>query len=264
LRVDGDLSGDQKYLRAALTNQYNVILVFGAAAFAAALASWLPVIAGLLGEAGWLFIGPRLETFRRRTDARIARADNAKVIDALAPEYAQRVASVENDAAEIESLCATRVDLAADQKQEVVRRVRPAVQTFLSVCATHQRLRRVASQAPIKELSAELSALLQSLSSETDLGVRASLRRAVNVAERRIKQFEANESAARSLELALQTLQHSLAMLKEGAAGLSTGAELCAELDAATAQLSRAAALEAERETESGGSRMSALPPALN
>jgi hypothetical protein len=261
--VDGDLAGDQKYLRAALTNQYNVILVLGAGAFAVALASWLPVIVGLVGEAGWLFIGPRLRAFRRHTDALIARADNAKVIDGLAPEYAQRVASVERDAAEIEALCAGRVDLTREQKHEVVRRLRPAVQTFLGVCVTGQRLRRVIVQAPVNELQAEISALLQSLSTETDLGIRASLRRALSVAERRIKQFESNESAARSLELALSTLQRSLAMLKEGAAGLSTGPELCAELDAATSQLFRASTLEAD-DGDTGGPRMSVLPPALN
>jgi hypothetical protein len=258
--VDGD--GDQKYLRAALTNQYNVILTLGAAAFAVAFASWVPALMGLVGEAGWLFIGPRLAAFRRHTDAVIARADDAKVIDGLPPEYAQRVASVEKDATEIRSLCATRVDLTVQQKYEVTRRLRPAVQAFVGLCVTAQRLRRVIQQAPVSELQAEISALHQSLATETDLGVRASLRRALSVAERRIKQLEGNETAARSLELALVTLQRSLAMSKEGAAGLSTGAELCAELDAATAQLSRAAALEAEREMDVGGPRMSALPPA--
>jgi hypothetical protein len=53
-------------------------------------------------------------------------------------------------------------------------------------------------------------------------------------------------------------------MLKEGAAGLSSGPEICADVDAATLQLSRAAALEAEHEMDLGGGRMSALPPALN
>lgn len=77
-----------------------------------------------------------------------------------------------------------------------------------------------------------------------------------------MKQFEGNESAARSLELALATLQKSLTMLKEGAAGLSTGPELCVELDAAASQLSRAAAIEAEREMALDGVRMSILPPA--
>lgn len=262
--MDAELDEDRRYLRAALTNQYNVILVLGALAFAVALASWLPLIMALVGEAVWLFIGPRLEAFRQSADALSARADAAKAIESLGPEYAQRVAGVEADAREIETLCNSRHDLGAEQKQEVARRLRPAVQAFLNVCAVQQRLRSLAARAPIHEITAEVASLHQSLATETDLGVRASLRRALNVAERRIKQFEGNEAAARSLELALQTLQKSLAMLKEGAAGLSSGPEICAELDAATMQLSRAAAVEAEREMEFGAGRMSALPPALN
>lgn len=262
--MEGSFSADRRYLRAALTNQYNVILTLGAVAFAIALASWLPVMVALLAEAAWLLIGPRLEEFRRRTDARIARADNARAARALSAEYAQRVARVEADAAEIESLCAGRVDLTSEQKREVARRLPFAVQAFVGVCIAHQRLRLGASQAPINELQTEVSTLLQALSTETDLGLRASLRRALNVAERRITQYEGNQSSAHALELALTTLQKSLTMLKEGAAGLSTGPELAAELDAATAQLSRAVALEAEREVELPGPRLSALPPAMN
>jgi hypothetical protein len=259
-----DLEQDRKYLRAALTNQYNVILVLGALAFAVALASWLPVIVALVGEAAWLFMAPRSDTFRHGVDALSARAEVARAVQSLSPEYAQRVTSVEADAKEIETLCGSRHDLGSEQKQEVVRRLRPVVQAFSNVCAIHQRLRGVAGRAPIQEISAEVASLHQALASETDLGVRASLRRALNVAERRIKQFEANDAAVRSLELALQTMQKSLAMLKEGAAGLSSGPEICAELDAATMQLSRAAALEADREMEFGAGRMSVLPPALN
>jgi hypothetical protein len=263
--VDGDLASDQKYLRAALYNQYNVILALGAAAFAVALQSWAPVIAGLLGEAAWLFMAPRLASFRQSADRGIMRAGNAKAIEALAPEYAQRLVSVEQDVRQIEVLCASRADLSSEQRLEVSRRLQPVVQTFLTVCDTHQRLRRASSAAPLGELQAEVSSLHQLLSTETDLGVRASLRRALNVADRRIKQVESNEAATRSLELALSTMQKSLAMLKEGAAGLSTGPELCAEVDAAASQLTRAAALEAERDIELGsGGRASAMPPALS
>jgi hypothetical protein len=59
-------------------------------------------------------------------------------------------------------------------------------------------------------------------------------------------------------------MQKSLAMLKEGAAGLSTGPELCAEVDAAATQLARAATLEAERDIELAAGRVSMPPPALN
>jgi hypothetical protein len=57
------------YLRAALLNQYNVILLGGSASFSAALASWVPVLSGLVGEAIWLVTGPRLKSFKRYTDA---------------------------------------------------------------------------------------------------------------------------------------------------------------------------------------------------
>ena len=63
-----------------------------------------------------------------------------------------------------------------------------------------------------------------------------------------------------SLELALSTLQKSMAMLKEGAAGLSTASELCAEIDAAAGQLVRAAAVEAERDADVASGRVGAQP----
>ena len=258
--MQSDVAADQKYLRAALTNQYNIILVVGAAAFAAAFASWVPLIVAFLGEVVWLFIGPRLESFRGRADALEARASSARAIESLPPEYAERAVSLENDVREIEALCATRADLSAEQRLEVSRRLRPVISTFVNVSSTQQRVRRGLAQAPLAELQAEVASLNQSLATETDLGVRASLRRALSVAERRIKQIEANEAAARSLELALSTLQKSMAMLKEGAAGLSTASELCAEIDAAAGQLIRAAAVEAERDVDAASGRVSVQP----
>jgi hypothetical protein len=260
--VQADAAAEQKYLRAALTNQYNIILALGALAFSAALASWVPLTVAFLGEVLWLFVGPRLASFRAQTDALLARADNVKAVASLGPECAQRVASLEQDVRDIDALCAARADLSAEQRLEVSRRLRPAPQAFVNASATYQRLKRVVAQAPALELQAELASLNQSLATETDLGVRASLRRALSVAERRIKQIESHEAAARSLELALSTLQKSIAMLKEGAAGLSTAPELCAEIDAAAGQLARAAALEAERDAELAN-RVSMLPQAF-
>jgi hypothetical protein len=257
-------SSTQKYLRAAFSNQYNLILFAGSVSFSAALASWAPLVSGLVGEAVWLLTGPRLPAFRRRTDALEDKAGSVRIMEALGPEYLERVAVLERDVVEVQELCASRADVSAEQGAEVARRLRPMVQSFLDVCTTHQRLRRVAAQAPVAELQAELSTLHQALASETDLGVRASLRRALSVAERRIKQLEGNEAAARSLELALQTLHKSVALFKEAAAGLGTVVELCAEIDAATAQLGRAAALHAEREHEVSVGRASTLPPPLN
>jgi hypothetical protein len=262
--VNSATSAAPNYFRAALANQYNVILFAGSVSFAAALASWAPLVSGLVGEALWLVTGPRLGVFKRRADAIRERMDSERAMSALGPEYGPGFAMVRSAITQIEHACAARSDLFPQQREEVSRRLRPMFQGYLDVCSTHQRLRRVAAQAPLAELQAELSSLHQSLATETDLGMRASLRRAQTVAERRIRQLEGNEAACRSLEMALQTLQKSLAYLEEFTAGMGGAIELCAEIDAAVAQLGRAALLEAERENDLTQGRVSVLPPALN
>jgi hypothetical protein len=253
---------DSAYFRAALSNQYNLILFAGSALFAAALASWAPLVAGAAGEALWLVVGPRLQAFRQRTDERRQRRVSDEAIDALPSDYAERVRAVERDVSEIEVLCASHAGVTREERAEVSRRLSPLVPRFLEICAAHVRLRRVTAHGQPGDLTAELSTLNQSLTSESDLGVRASLRRALTVTQRRIKQLEGNDAACRSIELAMQTITKSLSYLKECAAGMNSVAELCAEIDSAVAQLGHVAALEHEQELEVA--QRSSLPPMLN
>jgi hypothetical protein len=252
------------YFLAALSNQYNLILLAGSAAFAAALASWAPLLSGLVGEALWLVTGPRLSAFRRHTDALQqsalpAAAPTALPAPQVQPEYTERVAAADSALRRVEEICATRSDLTAADRAEVRRRLAALLPTFVEVCGTHHRLRRAALQVPLADLQTELASLHQALAAETDLGVRASLRRGFTVAERRIKQLESNEAACRSIELGLQNFLQSLALLAEAAAGLSTAAELGTEIESAASQLQRQGAAEVERELSM--TRSSVLPP---
>jgi HAMP domain-containing protein len=253
------------YVRAALTNQYNVILITGAVSLAATLASWVPLVAGVVGEAVWLLVAPQLSAFRRHTDAlEVARAPSEPPRPEMAPEYAERTAVVESLLAQVEQLCASRTDLAPTERQEIVRRLAPLLPSFLEICTTHQRLRRAATKVPLGDLQTEVASLHQALNNETDLGIRASLRRGLTVAERRIKQLEGNEAACRSLELALQNFQQSLALLAEATAGLATATEIGAEIESAASQLNRQAAIDAERELELTATRLTMSPQATN
>jgi hypothetical protein len=257
-------SSQPSYFRAALSNQYNVILLAGSASFSAALASWAPLMSGLVGEALWLLAGPRLSAFRRHTDAQREAEMAASVAPAapavsVPPEYAERAAVVDASVRRVEDLLLSRSDLSASDRAELERKLAALSPAFAEVCATHQRLRRAAAQVPLADLQTELASLHQALAAETDLGVRASLRRGLTVAERRIRQLDGNEAACRSIELALQNFQQSLALLAEAAAGLSTATELNSEIDTAASQLNRQAAIEAERELLT--TRSSILPP---
>src|SRR5262245_54508602 len=116
-------NGTINYLRAALYNQYNVILLAGSASFSAALASWTPLVSGLVGEAVWLLAAPRLTAFRRHADAQqrsevVARVSVPPPLPALAPEYTERATAVEAALRNVEQLCATRSDFTAADRQE--------------------------------------------------------------------------------------------------------------------------------------------------
>jgi hypothetical protein len=254
------------YLRAALSNQYNVILLAGSASFSAALASWAPLLSGLVGEALWLVTGPRLRAFQRHADAQQAteaseRASAPPPAVSVPPQYAERASTVQGLLRRSEEVCASRNDLSFPERAELGRRLGLLMPAFADVCATHARLRRAALQVPLGDLQTELASLHQALASETDLGVRASLRRGLTVAERRIKQLEGNEAACRSIELALQNFQQALALLAETAAGLATAVELSAEIDSAASQLNRQAAAEAERDLAVNRTLPPPLPP---
>jgi hypothetical protein len=252
----------QHYFRAALTNQYNVILMAGSLSLAATLASWAPLLTGLVGEAVWLLTAPSLGAFRRRTDAAREAMVAPRPVRAEVPEeYAERAAAVERLLAQVDELCSSRSDLSPAERLEIHQRLAALFPSFLEVCTTHQRLRQAATKVPLGDLQTEVASLHQALGNETDLGIRASLRRGLTVAERRIKQLEGNEAASRSLELALQNFQQSLALLAEAAAGLATAVELGAEIDLAASQLNRQSALEAEREIELTALRASVPPP---
>src|SRR5262245_21848220 len=106
------------YFTAALYNQYNMILLAGSASFSAALASWAPLLSGLVGEALWLATGPRLSAFRRHTDARIQAASATRAATplppaAVPPEYAERAAAVQSTLKRVEDAFGIRSDLGA-------------------------------------------------------------------------------------------------------------------------------------------------------
>src|SRR5688572_22043378 len=118
------------YLRAAAVNQYNVILLAGSVSFSAALASWAPLISGLMGEAVWLLTGPRLSAFRRRTDARKQREQSERALGALGAEYSGQVQALQADLDEVERSCAARSEFSSDRRADVSERLHVCFQAF--------------------------------------------------------------------------------------------------------------------------------------
>jgi hypothetical protein len=242
------------YLRAALTNQYNLILLGGSLLFSLAFASWIPLAIAVVAEAVWLLAGPRTESFRRNTDQELMRSAvmrNSVILqqgaESLHPGYASRIGALESEAQEIQTLVASWAGT-AEQKREVTERLEPLLRLFLDLAGSYERLRRFVSTTRKEDLEAEQQALTHSLSNETDFEVRVSMRRALSLAERRIKQLESIETTGRAVEMRMQTIEKSFSYIKSCAISMNDWDQLYAEIDGITAQLRTSATAEAETE----------------
>jgi hypothetical protein len=243
-----------RYLRAAFTHQYNLILLAGALLFSLAFASWIPLAVAVVAEAVWLLAGPRLDSFRKSIDRDIVRSAvmrNSVILqqgaESLHPGYASRISALESEAQEIHVLVGGWVG-SAEQKREVTERLEPLLRLFLDLASSYERLRRFVASTRKEDLESEQQTLTHSLANETDFEVRVSMRRALSLAERRIKQLESIETTARALEMRMQTIEKSFSYIKSCAVSMNSWDQLYAEIDGITAQLRTSSTAEAETE----------------
>jgi hypothetical protein len=247
------LSLDQpRYLRAAFTHQYNLILLGGALLFSLAFASWIPLAVGIALEVVWLVAGPRIDRFRRSIDHDVVHSAvmrNSVILqqgaESLHPGYGSRIGQLESEAQEIHTLVASWPG-SAEQKREVTARLEPLLRLFLDLAGSYERLRRFVASTRRVDLESEVQTLTHSLANETDFEVRVSMRRALSLAERRIKQLDSIETTGRALEMRMQTIEKSFSYIKSCAVSMTSWDQLYAEIDGITSQLRTSSSSEAE------------------
>jgi hypothetical protein len=245
--------GPNVYWR-AFANQYNVILLVGCFAFAWALESWVPLAVAALGEFVWMMLGAPSRRFRRwvaRTDAvddqarrSAAAAQSAR---GLGEPYASRVAGLEYAAQDARRL-AREMGLDHGLLSAGEAKIDTLVRSFVNMASLHQRLVRFLGESQARQPQNEIVRLTQELEQEKNAAVRLSLRQALAVGQRRAKQFEQIEAAARALEVKMSTLEMSFDYLRSQIVGGASGEELAAALG----ELVTGAGFMGELEAETG------------
>lgn len=236
----------------AFTNQYNVILLLGAAAFSLAFMSWIPLAVAAAGELIWLSIGASSDAFRSwaerqqmqaRREQRLA--DESTVVRGLEPVYATRVKTLQGLGEEIRRLARERgVQHGLFEGPE--DRLEILFASFVKMAILHQRLSRFVADASPNHLEEEIVRLGQALADEKDPAVRLSLRQALTLGQRRLKQHEQIESQRRALGVKMGTLEMSFDYLRSQVFSGSSPQELAGELQELVAGASFLTAAEAE------------------
>jgi hypothetical protein len=228
-------------LRYAFLNQYNLILLAGAAGLSLALESPVPIMVGALGELLWLLISSASPSFQRwaaeqaslRRREQVA-SEAAVATRGLDPAYAARIQTAAEMADDIRRFAAER-QLDPSLFGPGGERLQESLATLTKMATVHHRLSHFMAGTQASQIEDEVVRLGKLLAAEKDPGVRLSLKQALTVAQRRLKQHEQIESTRRALEAKMKTLELSLDYLRSqvvaGASEFVLGGQL-AELGA--------------------------------
>jgi hypothetical protein len=239
-------------LKNALFNQYNIILVGGAILFALAVGSRVPLIAAAVAEVSWLAVGRFLPPFNRwassqgqAQDAERWAAETEAAAKALDPEPAARVRAVGNAAAEIWRL-AQEHGHAEALGNDMRDKLGMVVGSYARMASVYQRLSRFLGDSRTSGVEEELVRLGQALADEKDPGVRLSLRQALAVGQRRLRQLEQIESTRRGLDVKMSTLQMSFEYVRSQVFSGAGPDELATAIDEMVASTGFVPEVEAE------------------
>jgi hypothetical protein len=246
-------------LKHAFFNQYNFILLAGAALFALALGSRVPLMVGAGLEALWLLAGAWTPAFRKWVSSQALRreadhftAETEQAARTLEGESAVRVRSLGRAASEVWSyaLESNALQPLGDQGREKLSIV---VQSFVRMAVVHQRLCRFMGDGRVAGVEDEIVRLGQALADEKDPAVRLSLRQALTVGQRRLKQLEQIESSRRTLEVKMATMEMSLEYVRSQVFSGAHEEELGSALDEMVTATHFIADVEAEAASLSRG-----------
>jgi len=243
----------ESYVARAFWNQYNVILLAGAALFSVALASFVPILVAAVAEVVWLGIGARSAAFRSWVAHRAFLERRARLeqelessLAALDPSYRERFAAMGRAISEILELLGGQMGVSRSELETATLKLDEVRAAFLRFSAIHQRLFRFAAETPVTDLEREVVRLREQFSGEKDLGVRVTVRQALGLAERRLQQWQQIGNTRRTVEVQLDTVEKSFSYVKSRAMGFATGPEILREIDGLLSQVSSVGAFEAE------------------
>jgi hypothetical protein len=239
-------------LKRALFNQYNYIWLGATGLFSMATGSFLPALVGLGAEVLWLVLGADSAPFRRWVAIQEGKeakqrmlAEVAQLASTLDGEYGERFQNLRKLADEIHELARENQGFETSLLQREMAKLGQLLHSFLKMAANHQRLQRYLSENPVSEVERDIARGQRALKQETDPRVQASLKQALGLAQKRLKQHQQVEGSWKSLSVQMDTLEKSFDYLKSHILGIGSGAELAEELDNLVSGVSTVSELEA-------------------
>jgi hypothetical protein len=267
-----DPGSDSSILKELVFNQYQAIILGGAAALSLIALSPVPLLVWLGGELVLLSLldsGPMRRVVRRRRKARAqrqAQADRARILDALEPSHARRYAALEHLCRLIEGnyqgLHGMSQVFLAEQRGKLDAILDGCLHRMLAL----QRYERMLSRKTPASVEGEMRALQKELE-QPGLPERArvALQKNLELKRRLLESYEEARGSMKAFASELDSLSSLLEVLHQNSISMRDPQAISQELDAIVRQSedSERVVREMEALLRSGASDWSDELPAL-
>jgi hypothetical protein len=257
------------YRKRAFFSQYNVILLFGAVAFTIASASWVPLAVAGVVELLWLISAPALPAFRRHTESRDEEPSTPPaepVLSVGAPPdgpYRGRRVRLTASLREIRALADEALRKGRNEELVVaLPLLSELAEAFDRLCSLHLRLSRFVGQTSKDEIEQEVARLTEGFAKERDLGLRVTLRQALQLAQRRLEQYNRIVALYRASELRLDMIESGAAHARSKGVTMPSAADFAGEIRGLQTHLTSVSALESDSVESPQSRRAPPLHPA--
>jgi hypothetical protein len=258
------------YRKRAIFSQYNIILLFGAAAFSLASASWIPLLAAAVLEVMWVISAPWFSSFRHSVDSPIETPlpvmDEPPVLSVGAPAdgpYRARRVRLTASLREIRALADEA--LGNGRNDELVAALpvlSDLADSFDRLCSLHLRLSRFVGQTSKDDIEQEVARLTEGFAKERDLGLRVTLRQALQLGQRRLEQYNRIVALYRASELRLDMIESAAAHVRSRGVTMASPAEFAGEIRGLVTHITTVSALEQDSVESPQSKRGASMAPA--
>jgi ribosome-associated translation inhibitor RaiA len=224
------------YLKAALTSQYNLLVLAGAGMISLISGNFIPLFVALGGEAIWLAAAPLTPAYRGMVDkklqkhARIDADDEMRRITSELPaDLRMRFETMLRQVGEIRSHNEAQGAPSHAVMERTTERLDDMLRRYSRMLHAHNRWLQHAASGNRKELEQRLAALGDDTTGDSEIAAARLQQR--RILEQRLEKLDKAERDNTLLETQIATLEDAMGLLRDQALTLRDPGEMTAHLD---------------------------------
>lgn len=221
----------------AFKEQYNLIALFGIAGLSLVTGSWLPILAGAVGEAAYVLFFSESGFYKRLTNLRRAkqkakqrRQQLDRTVTNLPQAYRSRCESLSSGREKILQI-SRRPEVSVDMFSEEIAKLDYLYETFVGFADLVVHYRRYLHDISLDSINQDLQRIEEQLKNVKDTRTHGILQKNRDILAKRITRRDALIDTVKNLEAQMEVIENTFRLVNEQMMTIKEPSEISGDLD---------------------------------